>query len=114
MNRTMPPKKLSLRQKQSKFVMMLVDLINFIDLYGYEVTLGVGYVPYGATKRAKWSLHRKRLAQDLNLFHHGRYLRTTRAHRRFGLYWESLGGSWGGRFKKKDGGHYSLEHNGVR
>lgn len=114
MNRTMPAKKLSLREKQSAFAVMLSELIGYITLCGYEVTLAVGYVPYGVTKRAKWSLHHKRLAQDLNLFHHGKYLRTTRAHTRFGLYWESLGGSWGGRFKRKDGNHYSLEHNGVR
>ncbi|HBJ0947911.1 TPA: M15 family metallopeptidase, partial [Escherichia coli] len=32
-----------------------------------------------------------------------------------GEYWESLGGSWGGRFKSRpDGNHFSLEHNGVR
>jgi len=114
MNRTMPSKPLTLRQKQSKFVLMLGRLFDFISICGYEVTLAVGYVPPGITTRAKWSLHHKRLAQDLNLFHHGKYLRTTRAHRRFGLYWESLGGSWGGRFKRKDGNHYSLEHNGVR
>ena len=29
-----------------------------------------------------------------------------------GEYWESIGGSWGGRFN--DGNHYSLEHNGVK
>lgn len=32
-----------------------------------------------------------------------------------GQYWESLGGSWGGRFKSRpDGNHFSLEHDGVR
>jgi len=29
-----------------------------------------------------------------------------------GLYWESIGGSWGGRFG--DGNHFSLEHEGRR
>lgn len=117
-------KPLSLRQKQSKFARMLAALIDYITLHGYEATLAVGYVPAGVTRRASWSLHHKRLAQDLNLFHHGVYLRSTKAHTRFGIYWESLGGSWGGRFKYRvvrgkrvggpDGNHYSLEHNGVR
>ena len=107
-------KKLTLRQKQSKFARMLSRLIDFIDLNGYECTLAVGYVPPHSSVRRIWSLHCKRLAQDINLFRAGEYLTSTKDHRRFGVYWESLGGSWGGRFKKKDGGHYSLEHNGVR
>jgi len=118
-------KKLTLRQKQSKFVWMIAYLIHEINRKGYEATLAVGYVPVGTTRRKKWSLHHKKLAQDLNLFYKGRYLTSTKAHLRFGVYWESLGGSWGGRFKAKilpsgqrvggpDGNHYSLEHNGVR
>ena len=29
-----------------------------------------------------------------------------------GEYWESLGGSWGGRFK--DANHFSIEHDGYK
>ena len=58
------------------------------------------------------SLHYIRLAIDLNLFEAGKYLRSSKDHAVLGLYWESLGGSWGGRFG--DGNHYSLEHKGVR
>jgi len=101
-------KKLSLRAKQSKFLWMLAELIDFIALNGYEATLGVGYVPPYSKVRKIWSLHCKRLAVDINLFHAGEYLTTTKAHRKFGIYWESLGGSWGGRFKRRDGNHYSL------
>jgi len=107
-------KKLTLRQKQSKFIRMLAKLIDFIALKGYEATLGVGYVPPYSGVRKKWSLHCKRLAQDINLFRAGEYLTSAKDHRRFGVYWESLGGSWGGRFKHRDGNHYSLEHNGVK
>jgi hypothetical protein len=28
------------------------------------------------------------------------------------VFWESIGGSWGGRFN--DGNHYSLEHRGMK
>ncbi|HAO1973206.1 TPA: M15 family peptidase, partial [Escherichia coli] len=31
-----------------------------------------------------------------------------------GEYWESIGGTWGGRFSRADGNHFSLEHNGVK
>lgn len=58
------------------------------------------------------SAHKQKLAMDLNLFKDGRYLDTTEDHRILGEKWESMGGTWGGRFN--DGNHYSLEHLGVR
>jgi len=52
---------------------------------------------------------------DFNLFINGRYQDKSEAYLPLGEYWESLGGSWGGRFKSNpDGNHFSLEHNGVR
>jgi len=47
----------------------------------------------------------KRLAIDLNLFKDGEYLTDTEDHRFLGEFWESLGGTWGGRWD--DGNHYS-------
>lgn len=58
------------------------------------------------------SLHEIGLAIDLNLFRHGVYLSRTDDHRKMGEFWESIGGTWGGRFG--DGNHYSLGHNGKR
>jgi len=60
----------------------------------------------------KNSLHYIRLAIDLNLFKGGVYLTETMDHETLGLYWEGIGGSWGGRFG--DGNHYSLEYKGRR
>ncbi|EJY8354924.1 M15 family metallopeptidase, partial [Cronobacter sakazakii] len=49
------------------------------------------------------------------LFINGKYATRTEDYLPLGEYWESLGGSWGGRFKTNpDGNHFSLEHNGVR
>jgi len=91
---------------------MVALLILHAEQLGYEVTLGDAYrderCGYGHPK----SLHRKRLAIDLNLFLNGEYLRETAEYMTLGLYWESLGGSWGGRFG--DGNHFSLEHEGRR
>ena len=113
---------MTLREKQSKFVLMLSRLIAFAYSRGYELTLGDAYrddrVHYGHPN----SLHRIRLAIDLNLFKEGKYLHGTEDHRELGEYWESIGGSWGGRFRESpagagngfDGNHYSLEHDGVR
>jgi hypothetical protein len=100
---------MTLRQKQSKFVVMVAQLIIFADSLGYELTFGDAYAHDGHMKH---SLHYSRLAVDLNLFQEGIFLTTTEAHQPLGEYWESLGGSWGGRFN--DGNHYSLAHGGRK
>ena len=99
----------SLREKQSRFVWMVSRLIRYAYNLGYELTFGDAYALTGHMKN---SLHGKRLAIDLNLFKDGKYLDKTEDHTPLGEYWESIGGSWGGRFR--DGNHYSLEHRGVR
>lgn len=103
---------MTLGEKQRKFTRMVADLIVFAYANGYELTFGDAYrdpkAPYGNKK----SLHQKRLAIDFNLFRNGVYLTHTEDHSQLGEYWESIGGSWGGRFG--DGNHYSLEHEGVR
>ncbi|MHA2135400.1 MAG: M15 family metallopeptidase [Candidatus Thorarchaeota archaeon] len=95
---------MSLREKQSEFARMVADLIIFIYESGYEVTFGDAWAKTGHIPD---SFHYKRLAIDLNLFKDGKYLRSTDAHRKFGEYWEIIGGTWGGRFRRKDGNHYS-------
>lgn len=104
----------TLRQKQSRFASMVPRLIDKAIEMGYEVTLGDAYrdprvhgaigekVGYGSTM----SLHKQRLAIDLNLFKGGKFLSSTEAHKPLGEWWESQGGSWGGRFE--DGNHYEL------
>jgi len=91
---------------------MVALLILHAEQLGYEVTFGDAYRDPRVTYGHKNSLHRKRLAVDLNLFINGRYQRTTKAHEPLGLYWESIGGTWGGRFN--DGNHYSLAHGNVK
>ncbi len=94
---------MTLRQRQSKFAKMLPLLILYAYEMGYEITLGDAWAHDG---HIKGSFHYKRLAQDLNLFKKGRFLRSTKSHEPLGLFWESLGGTWGGRWG--DGNHYSL------
>ena len=110
-------KQLTRRQQQSKFALMVADLIRKADSMGYEVTLGDAFRDprvhgefgvkrgYGAAR----SFHKLRLAIDLNLFRDGIYLEGTEHHRALGEWRESIGGSWGGRFN--DGNHYSLGEN---
>ena len=111
---------MSLREKQSRFALAVSRLIQHAFDMGYEVTLGDAYrdprvhgamgikLSYSHPKSA----HKIRLAIDLNLFKDGVFLEGTEAHRPLGEWWESQGGTWGGRFK--DGNHYSFEENGVR
>ena len=111
---------MTLRQKQSKFVKMQALLVLYAYEMGYELTFGDAYRDprvfgdmgvrkgYGAAR----SNHKQKLAVDYNLFKDGKYLASTEAHRPLGEFWESIGGTWGGRFN--DGNHYSLEHNGIK
>jgi hypothetical protein len=111
----------NLRQKQSRFARMVADLILKAEELGYEVTLGDAYRDprlHGKLGEKKGyghsnSCHKLRLAIDINLFNKGgEWMKTTEDHRELGEWWESQGGSWGGRFN--DGNHYSLEHGGYR
>ena len=94
---------MTLRQQQSKFARMVPLLILYAYEQGYEITFGDAWAHDG---HIKGSFHYKRLAIDLNLFREGRYLSSTESHSPLGEFWESIGGSWGGRWN--DGNHYSL------
>lgn len=62
------------------------------------------------------SLHLLGLAADLILYKDGVYQTSTDAYKFMGDYWKSLSPDfcWGGDFKKKDGNHFSVAHNGVK
>lgn len=111
---------MTLFEKQVKFAKMLPLLIQKAFELGFEVTLGDAYrhpAVFGQVGEKKGyghpkSAHKQRLAIDLNLFKNGKFLTDTESHRPLGEWWESQGGSWGGRFN--DGNHYSLEHDGIK
>lgn len=111
-----------LSEKQAVFTLMIAQLINWAGNHNYRLTFGEAWrTPEQAALNAKNgkgitnSLHTQRLAVDFNLFINGQYQTKTEAYKPLGEYWESIGGSWGGRFKSNpDGNHFSLEHNGVK
>jgi len=96
---------MTLRQQQSKFAHMMALLILYAYEQGYEITFGDFWAHAEDGRHIQDSFHYKRLAADLNLFQDGKYLSSTESHRLLGEFWESLGGSWGGRWE--DGNHYS-------
>lgn len=112
---------MTLRQKQSLFAKLLALLILKAYDLGYEVTLGEVWrtkasidAMVAAGKGIRTTLHAQRLAADLNLFKDGKYLTGTEDHRELGEWWEKQHKlcRWGGRFKRRDGNHYSLTHGG--
>ncbi|HIH5600372.1 TPA: M15 family metallopeptidase [Serratia marcescens] len=113
---------MTLSEKQQLFTKLIAQLILWADEKGMRLTFGEAYrTPEQAALNAKKgsgisnSLHTKRLAVDLNLFINGQYQTNSAAYLALGEFWESLGGSWGGRFRDRpDGNHFSLEHEGVR
>ena len=119
-----PLKNESLRQKQSRFARDMALLVLYIEARGYSCTFGECYRPprEAAANAATGagianSLHTQRLAVDLNLFSpEGKFLEDSLEHLPFGEFWESIGAdhAWGGRFKVKDGNHYSLTPDGGR
>ena len=95
----------TLRQKQTRFVWMTAALIIHARTVGYELT-------EANTKLEDYAKHKPNgkhplaLAKDWNLFVDGKWMSTTEAHKPLGEYWESIGGTWGGR--RADGNHYEL------
>jgi hypothetical protein len=119
---------MTLHEKQVLFARLLARLIQQSFALGYEITVGEVwrsdataelYAQQG--KGISHSLHRKRLAVDLNLFKNGIYLSASEDYRLLGEWWEAQDSEcrWGGRFKdaqgkpKPDGTHFSVTHEGI-
>lgn len=105
---------MTLREKQVLFSKLVPRLIDKIFADGYECSIAFvkrcAECPVGKSN----SVHKIKLAIDIDLFCGGEYMADTLSHLNFGEYWESLHPlcRWGGRFKKADGNHYSLEEGG--
>jgi hypothetical protein len=117
---------MTLGTKQRIFTRLIGMLILKAYEIGYEMTFGDAYrSPEQAAANAAAgigianSLHTKRLAVDLNLFKDGVYLTNSAAYKPLGEWWEAQSSPgfeccWGGRFKRADGNHFSVEHEGVK
>ena len=113
---------MTLRETQSEFAALVPRLIDRALELGNQVTLGDAFrdwrvhgtvgtkLGYGHSK----SVHKIRLAIDLNLFRNGVFMDSTEAHKQLGEWWEKQHplARWGGRFK--DGNHYSFEWEGMK
>lgn len=105
---------MTIGDKQKKFTLMLASLIAYLYEQGYELSLGRGRVSPAANAADgghKKSLHLLGLAQDLNIFKDGVYLRDGTGHDIGHDYWDSIGGA---ERIKGDLNHYSYPHGGMR
>lgn len=104
-----------MRERQEEFARNIAKLILFIFDSGYTCTLGEAYRTEEQAelyakqgKGIKNSLHRKRLAIDLNLFKDGIYKDKSDSYEFAGSFWYSLhpDNRWGGA--GGDGNHFSM------
>lgn len=119
---------MSLGTKQKEFTRCLSQLYNYIHFKGWEFTLGDGYrdprvfsefgkVGPMPTYSSIHSVHKLRLAQDINLFVGDEYIIDGQhlAYKELGKYWESLhpDARWGGNFASRDSNHFSFNYRGF-
>lgn len=115
---------MTLLQSQFEFVKSLNRFFTWLELNGYEATLGEAYrtpeqakIYAQAGKGIENSLHCIKLAIDLNIFKDSVLLTTVEDLRDAGSAWESFSVPgidlrWGGRFKNPDCDHFSLAYGG--
>ena len=116
---------ISLGKKQELFSELIIVLLLYMHSKGYKTRLGDLFrdprVHGKFGHKTTWSysadrsVHKLKIALDINLFLDGEFLTKTEDHKEFGEFWEKLHPlcRWGGRLPGGDGNHYSLEHNGY-
>jgi hypothetical protein len=100
----------TLLQRQWEFSAMVMRLISKAYALGYTVSLGDAYrdprCPYGHPL----SLHKSRLAIDLNLYKDGRYITDHEGHKELHEWWAGIGGA---PMIANDANHYSVDWEGM-
>lgn len=108
----------TLSDRQHAFTHALADLFTWMKDQGYEWSLGdawrstdtlncshcgheltyQGLLVYNGRSKTAKSAHLDRCALDVILWINGKPSNVGEDYRHLGEYWESLGGTWGGRF----------------
>jgi len=103
-----------LSDKQARHVKFTALLILYIYERGYTAAWSFAKRCDECTVGKDKSLHKIKLAIDLDLFKDGKYLTKTKDYEFAGVFWESLDPSceWGGSDGRDDGCHFSISHNG--
>jgi hypothetical protein len=119
---------MSTSQLQQEFAYQIAALIGYAYSRGYALTFGdafrdprafgeFGVKPKGSYAEAH-SVHKVRLAIDLNLFVDGKYVtdKNNPAYQELGSFWKQQHelARWGGDFHKGDANHFSFEYQGYK
>jgi hypothetical protein len=111
----------TLREQRCLFTRLICEFGLWAFQQGYELAFGEvvrtkaqAQQNAGSGTGISNSLHLDGLAVDFNLYINGVYQESSEAHAPLGAQWKSMHSlcRWGGDFRKPDGNHYSLEHNG--
>jgi len=113
-------------EHQIRFCRMLARLIDYAESLGYGLAPACAKC-FKEGHHRPGSLHYIGLAQDYNLFIKDadgelEWRKDPESHRPLGEFWESIGGTWGGRFSESspgagdgvDSNHYSLTFRGIK
>ena len=97
----------ALLKSQQEFAQAAALIIRMAYVQGYEVTLGHAMRCQDCPTGHPRSLHKSKLAIDLNLFDRrtGEYITDHRGHRDLHVVWEKMGGS---AMIENDPNHYSF------
>ena len=102
----------SLGKAQERFGYMVTLLLVYAHALGYRVRIDHAKRCNDCKTGHPRSLHKSKLAIDIDLVLDGELLTDSAQYSTVGEYWESLGGAWGGRFG--DGRHFSHPWGGMR
>ena len=100
---------MNLNDKQFIFARNFAKLVSYAFSIGITLTLGETWRPpemqkiYYETDRAKTKtskFHGRKLAGDIWIILKGKFKEDFKTYLPLGLFWEKLGGTWGGRWKK--------------
>jgi hypothetical protein len=117
---------MSLSKTQQEFTRCVSELINFATAQGWGLTFGDAYRDkrvhgkFGVKRSysAANSVHKMRLAVDLNLFVDDKYITDggCEEYQLLGLAWVRMHklARWGGQFEDGDANHFSFEYNGFK
>ena len=103
-----------------RFLLMLCQLFLYSIRNKIPIRQGEAHRPFFVAQKYVVdgtgilnSKHRYSLAQDIWITDAGgkKILWKHPDYKKLGLYWESMGGTWGGRFKRKDVYHFEYGEN---
>lgn len=117
---------MKLSELQQEFTRCTAELILFAYRNGFKLTYGDAYrdarvhgeLSAKKSYSAANSVHKLRLAVDLNLFVDGKYITDGNCdeYKLLGDYWKAIHpiARWGGDFKSGDANHFSFEYGGFK